>query len=379
MAGMNETPNGARTHIAFFGLRNAGKSTLVNALTGQELAIVNDKPGTTTDPVSKAMEILPLGPCLVTDTAGLDDDEGALGAQRVKKTLDVLATTDVAVWVEGGADLGADGAAARIKARFLDACRARGVVALAYGRGESVDSLKARLAAVRLDDPPHPLVADLVAPGDFVVCVCPIDAAAPKGRLILPQQQVVREILDAGATAVVCRETELARTLARLGAAPRFVITDSQAFGVVAKVVPPEVPLTSFSIVFARAKGDLGVFCAGVRALARLADGDKVLICEGCTHRRQCGDIGTEKLPKWLAAFARAKLDFAWTSGGTFPEDLSPYAAVVHCGGCMLTRRAVQDRIARCVAANVPIVNYGLAIAACHGIAVAPDTCMVKR
>lgn len=379
MAGMNETPSGDRTHIAFFGLRNAGKSTLVNALTGQNLAIVNDKPGTTTDPVSKAMEILPLGPCLVTDTAGLDDDEGELGALRVKRTLDVLATTDVAVWVEGGESLGADGAARRIKERFLAECRDRRVVTLAYGRGESVDSLKARLAAVRLDDPPHPLVADLVAPGDFVVCVCPIDSAAPKGRLILPQQQVVREILDAGATAVVCRETELAGTLARLGAPPRFVITDSQAFGLVSKVVPPEVPLTSFSIVFARAKGDLGVFCSGARALAALKDGDRVLVCEGCTHRRQCGDIGTEKLPKWLAAFARAKLAFDWTSGGSFPEDLSPYAAVVHCGGCMLTRRAVQDRIARCVAQNVPIVNYGVAIAACHGIVAEPGTCMVRR
>ena len=379
MAGMNETPKGERTHIAFFGLRNAGKSTLVNALTGQDIAIVNDKPGTTTDPVSKAMEILPLGPCLITDTAGLDDDEGALGAQRVKKTLEVLATADVAVWVEGNEEGGMKNEELRVKRQFLDECAARKVVVLEYRRSESVESLKARIAQVRLDDQPRPLVADLVAPGDFIVCVCPIDSAAPKGRLILPQQQVVREILDAGATAIVCRETELARTLAKLGSAPRFVITDSQAFGVVAKTVPPEVPLTSFSIVFARAKGDLAAYCAGAAAMKDLKDGDRVLVAEGCTHRRQCGDIGTEKLPKWLTAFAQAKLDFTWTSGGAFPEDLSPYAAVVHCGGCMLTRRIVQNRIARCVAQGVPIVNYGIAIAACHGITAAPDTCMVKR
>ena len=380
MAGLNETPSGDRTHIAFFGLRNAGKSTLVNAVTGQNLAIVSDRPGTTTDPVSKAMELLPLGPCLVTDTAGLDDDDGALGAQRVKRTLDVLATADVAVWVEDGERGTGNGERGQaVKAQFLAACAARKVPVLEYRRGEPVEGLKARLAAVRLDDQPRPLVADLVRLGDFVVCVCPIDSAAPKGRLILPQQQVVRELLDAGATAVVCRETELAGTLAKLGAPPRFVITDSQAFGVVSKIVPPEVPLTSFSIVFARAKGDLGVFCAGVAALARLRDGDRVLVAEGCTHRRQCGDIGTEKLPKWLAAFSGAKLAFDWTSGGTFPEDLSPYAAVVHCGGCMLTRRAVQSRLARCAAQGVPVVNYGVAIAACHGITAEPGTCMVRR
>lgn len=408
MAGMNETPKGDRTHIAFFGLRNAGKSTLVNAITGQDLAIVNSKPGTTTDPVSKAMEILPLGPCLLTDTAGLDDDEGELGAQRVKKTLAVLATTDVAVWVEDGAqgagsreqgsgirDQGAEirNQGAGKKEEFLKICEERKVPVLEYRRGDSVEGLKAKIASVRLDDQPRPLVADLVSVGDFVVCVCPIDSAAPKGRLILPQQQVVREILDAGGTAIVCRETELAQTLSKLGVptepkhpnnqtpqpSPRFVITDSQAFGVVSKIVPPEIPLTSFSIVFARAKGDLSVFCAGVDALAKLKDGDRVLISEGCTHRRQCGDIGTEKLPKWIAAFSKAKPTFEWTSGGAFPEDLSPYAAVVHCGGCMLTRRTIQDRIRRCVAAGVPIINYGVAIAACHGIVATPETCMVKR
>ena len=374
MAGLNETPKGDRIHIAFFGLRNAGKSTLVNALTGQDVAIVNAKPGTTTDPVSKAMEILPLGPCLLTDTAGLDDDEGELGALRVRKTLDVLATTDVAVWVAAAGDAAA-------KAKFLAACAARKVAVLDYVRGEPVEELKRKIAELKLGDEPHPLVSDLVEKGDFVVCVCPIDSAAPKGRLILPQQQVVRELLDAGATAVVCRETELAATLARLGAgAVKFVITDSQAFGVVAQVVPPDLPLTSFSIVFARAKGDLAVFCRGAAALGNLKDGDTVLISEGCTHRRQqCEDIGTVKLPRWLQEHTGKKLTFAWTSGGQFPDDLSPYAAVVHCGACMLTRRMVQERIARCVKAGVPIVNYGVAIAACHGIVAAPDTCMVKR
>ena len=378
MAGLNETPAGDRIRISFFGHRNAGKSTLVNALTGQDLAIVSDRPGTTTDPVSKAMEILPLGPCLLTDTAGLDDDEGELGALRVQKTLDVLAVTDIAIWVSDGGENTPRQEA--LHARFLSVCRDRNVTVLDYRRGDSVDGLKDRIARIRLEDRPHPLVADLVSPGDFVVCVCPIDSAAPKGRLILPQQQVVREILDAGGTAVVCRETELARTLAGLGQTPvRFVITDSQAFGVVSKVVPPEIPLTSFSIVFARAKGDLAVFCAAVEALKGLKDGDRVLISEGCTHRRQCNDIGTVKLPRWISSFTGAKLSFEWTSGGAFPADLSPYALVVHCGACMLTRRIVQDRIARCRAAGVPIVNYGIAIAACHGIQAVPETCMVKR
>lgn len=379
MAGLNETPKGDRTHIAFFGLRNAGKSTLVNALTGQSIAIVNERPGTTTDPVSKAMEILPLGPCLLTDTAGLDDDEGVLGRQRVEKTLGVLATADVAVWVVSGADEASE-RGRECRRKFLEECKRRNVVVLDFKRGDSVEGLKSRIASLGSEiDKPHPLVSDLVEKGDVVVCVCPIDSAAPKGRLILPQQQVVRELLDAGATAVVCRETELAETLPKLKSV-KFVVTDSQAFGVVSKVVPPEIPLTSFSIVFARAKGDLRVFCSGVSALASLKDGDRVLISEGCTHRRQCGDIGTVKLPRWISQFAKCDgLVFEWTSGGAFPSDLSPYAAVVHCGGCMLTRRVVQDRIAQCVAAGVPIVNYGVAIAACHGIVASPDTCMVRR
>ena len=382
MAGLNETPKGDRVHIAFFGLRNAGKSTLVNKLTGQDVAIVSDVAGTTTDPVSKAMEILPLGPCLVTDTAGLDD-EGPLGEMRVKKSLEVLATTDIAVWVEDGA-VAQERALPLVYERFLAACRARDIAVLHYRRGDDVEEFRRELAAVHLADAPRPLVRDLVQTGDIVVCVCPIDESAPKGRLILPQQQVVRELLDAGAAALVCQPPQLASILGR-AVAPRpplpvkFVITDSQAFQAVAAVVPPEIPLTSFSIVFARAKGDLAAYCAGSAALGALKDGDRVLISEGCTHHRQCNDIGTVKLPKWISAKTGKKLAFEWTSGNTFPEDLSPYALVVHCGGCMLTRRAVQARIARCRDAGVPITNYGVCIAACHGIVASPDTCMVVR
>ena len=403
MAGLNETPKGDRVHIAFFGLRNARKSTLVNKLTGQDVAIVSDVAGTTTDPVSKAMEILPLGPCLVTDTAGLDD-EGPLGEMRVKKSLEVLATTDIAVWVDDGtavaascappaeessqmggsqlaATVGARGAGvanAPAYARFLAACRARDIAVLHYRRGDDVNAFRRELAAVHLADAPRPLVRDIVASGDIVVCVCPIDESAPKGRLILPQQQVVRELLDAGAAALVCQPPQLKDILARMPGV-KFVITDSQAFQAVAAVVPPEVPLTSFSIVFARAKGDLAAYCAGAAALDALKDGDRVLISEGCTHHRQCNDIGTVKLPKWISAKTGKKLAFEWTSGNAFPDDLSPYALVVHCGGCMLTRRAMQARIARCRDAGVPITNYGVCIAACHGIVASPGTCMVVR
>ena len=371
MAGLNETPSGDRVRLAFFGRRNAGKSTLINALAGQEVAIVSDVPGTTTDPVSKAMEILPLGPCLLTDTAGLDD-EGDLGAERVRRTREVLAATDIAIVVTADA-LGP------LENDLIADCDRRRVPHLVYTRGDDVDAFRHKIAALAPTDPPRPLVSNLVSPGDCVVCVCPIDSAAPKGRLILPQQQVVRELLDGGASAFVCRETELAATLAKLAAPPRFVITDSQAFGAVSKVVPPDVPLTSFSIVFARAKGDLAAYCAGAAAMAGLKDGDTILISEGCTHHRQCTDIGTVKLPKWIQAHTGKKLNFAWTSGNAFPDDLSPYALVVHCGGCMLTRRVVQNRIARCCAAGVPITNYGICIAACHGIQASPETCMVKR
>lgn len=353
---MNETPRANRVHIAIFGRRNAGKSTLMNALTGQDVAIVNEKSGTTTDPVSKAMEILPLGPCLVTDTAGLDDDEGELGAQRVARSLEVLSSTDVAIWV--GEDM--DG-------KFSDICRSRNVKMLQYRRGDSVEGLKRRIAALDVVESTRPLVADLVEKGDVAVLVCPIDSAAPKGRLILPQQQAIREILDAGAVAVVCRETEISSTLERV-VRPKLVITDSQAFKAVRAAVPAGLPLTSFSILFARAKGDLAEFRRGAAAIGSLKDGDRILVSEACTHHRQCEDIGTVKLPKWLLAKTGRRLEFEFSSGGTFPEDLSPYALVVHCGGCMLTRRQMMERVSRCKAAGVPVVNYGLAIAFCNGV-----------
>ena len=371
MAELNETPSGNRIRIAFFGRRNAGKSTLVNAITGQEIAIVSDVAGTTTDPVSKAMEILPLGPCLITDTAGLDD-EGALGEERVRRSLEILEKTDVAVWVE--AEEAADDPS---EARFRAACHAKQIPILRYRRGDSVDALKQQIAAIKLADAPRPLVADLVHPGDTVICVSPIDESAPKGRLILPQQQVIREILDGGASALVCQPAQLAAQLAAVQ--PRFVITDSQAFAAVAKVVPPTVPLTSFSIVFARAKGDLAVYCAGAAALMQLKDGDRVLVAEGCTHHRQCNDIGTVRLPKAVQKKTGRHLVFEFVSGTAFPDDLSRFALVIQCGGCMLTRRAVQARLARCQAAGVPVTNYGICLAACAGIQAAPETCMVKR
>ena len=388
MAGLNETPRANRIHIAFFGLRNAGKSTLVNAFTGQDIAIVSDVAGTTTDPVSKAMEILPLGPCLVTDTAGLDD-VGDLGAMRVRKTLDVLATTDIAVWVTAASA----GSGDDVPADFRAACVARAVTLLVYRRGDSVEELKRKIAAVRLEDDTPGLLDGIVSAGDRVICVCPIDESAPKGRLILPQVQVIRDCLDRHLACTVCQPAELADCLASAADAARtVVITDSQAFAAVHQTLqtfqtptppnsqPPKHPnaqtpkpilLTSFSILFARQKGDLGAYRAGLAALAGLKDGDRVLVAEGCTHHRQCNDIGTTKIPKALAKLTGRKLDFAFSSGGGFPlesADGARVALVVHCGGCMLTRREVLRRIAACRAAGVPIVNYGLLLAAANGL-----------
>ena len=388
MAGLNETPRANRIHIAFFGLRNAGKSTLVNAFTGQDIAIVSDVAGTTTDPVSKAMEILPLGPCLVTDTAGLDD-VGDLGAMRVRKTLDVLATTDIAVWVTAASA----GSGDDVPADFRAACVARAVTLLVYRRGDSVEELKRKIAAVRLEDDTPGLLDGIVSAGDRVICVCPIDESAPKGRLILPQVQVIRDCLDRHLACTVCQPAELADCLASAADAARtVVITDSQAFASVHQTLqtfqtptppnsqPPKHPnaqtpkpilLTSFSILFARQKGDLGAYRAGLAALAGLKDGDRVLVAEGCTHHRQCNDIGTTKIPKALAKLTGRKLDFAFSSGGGFPlesADGARVALVVHCGGCMLTRREVLRRIAACRAAGVPIVNYGLLLAAANGL-----------
>ena len=365
MALLNETPQANRVRIAFFGLRNAGKSTLVNAFTGQDLAIVSDTPGTTTDPVSKAMEILPLGPCLITDTAGLDD-EGELGELRVKKTLGVLEITDIAIWVETPHDTDR----ADLRELFLGECRRRNVVVLDYRRGDSVDELKRKIADIKLVDVVPGLLDGLVEKGGHVICVCPIDESAPKGRIILPQVQLIRDCLDRHATSIVCQPAELPDALDRAGSGA-LVVTDSQAFGEVRRAVEGrDVRLTSFSILFARQKGDLAEFLKGVAAVKNLKDGDTVLIAEGCTHHRQCNDIGAVKIPKALAKLSGGKkLNFVFSSGATFSlRECADVALVVHCGGCMLTRREVLRRIDCAKEAGVPIVNYGILLAAANGL-----------
>lgn len=391
----NTTPNANRTRIAFFGRRNAGKSSLINALTGQSLAIVSDIPGTTTDPVSKAMEILPLGSCLITDTAGLDD-EGELGRKRIEKSLAVLEITDIAVLAipAGHKELDND-------SLVREECSKRGIslivvrtkrdiapnaffdegeIAISSETLEGLETFRDRLAKSLPQEKPVPLVADFIKKGDIVICVCPIDAAAPKGRLILPQQQVIRELIDNGAIAIVCQVSELKGVVERVGKANiRFVITDSQAFKEVNEILDKDIELTSFSIVFARQKGDLKTLCEGAKAIKNLQDGDKVLIAEGCTHRRQCGDIGTEKIPRLLKKFTGKNLELSFASGGDFPVNEVLPKLVIHCGGCMLTRRAVMSRLSRCVEANIPIVNYGVAIALMNGIITKDGSCMVKR
>ena len=373
MAGLNETPRGNRIHIAFFGLRNAGKSTLVNAFTGQQIAIVSDVPGTTTDPVSKAMEILPLGPCLVTDTAGLDD-EGELGEMRVEKTLKVLETVDIAVWV--WMRRAEDVAPYRL---VSEACAQKKVPLLEFCRGDSVEELKRKIAAAKLEEKMPGLLDGLVKKGDRVLCVVPIDESAPKGRLILPQQQVIRECLDKGAVCTVCQPKELFEFLSGgvFGLRGRLlIVTDSQAFGRVTQTLKnsntQNFKLTSFSILFARQKGDLAEFVKGLKTIGSLKDGDTVLVAEGCTHHRQCNDIGTVKIPRALEKLSGKKLKFEFASGGEFDlrrvEDAAPYRLVVHCGGCMLTRREMLRRIARTKEAGVPIVNYGLVLAMANGI-----------
>ena len=381
---LNETPSGERTHIAFFGLRNAGKSSLVNAVTGQNLAIVSDVKGTTTDPVRKAMELLPLGPVVIIDTPGLDD-EGELGGLRVKRALNVLANCDVAVLVHDSTqEFMPDESelmktfderklpyiVANNKADIL-AKRKEGVFYVSALTGENVSALKERIALLAKKDAPEKhLVADLLTPGDVVILVVPVDKAAPKGRLILPQQQTIRDILDAKCSCLVCQDSELPAMLQAMNTPPRLVVTDSQVFGKVDAVTPKDIPLTSFSILFARYKGDLRTLVKGAEKLSALNDGDKVLISEGCTHHRQCGDIGTEKMPAWIRKFSGANPEFAFTSGGEFPdsETLKEFALVVHCGGCMLNEQEMKSRMARAEMAGVPIVNYGVAIAEMHGI-----------
>ena len=382
---LNAQVSAERMHIGFFGLRNAGKSSLVNRVTGQTLSIVSEVRGTTTDPVRKAMELLPVGPVVIIDTPGLDD-EGALGEERVRRARRVLDQTDIAVLVvDAAAGLSQ---ADRELMQLFEGKRIPFVVAMnkadlvsvpesvpentiyvSAQENENIYALKEKIAALaRSAASPRELIADLVSSGDAVVLVTPIDSAAPKGRLILPQQQTIRALLDAGCVPVVTRETELSRTLSLLSEPPALVVTDSQAFGIVSKIVPESVRLTSFSILFARYKGDLRTAVLGAAALRRLKDGDTVLISEGCTHHRQCGDIGTEKLPRWVKSYTGRDVNFAFTSGGEFPDDLSPYALVIHCGACMLNEREMQSRLCRAAEQSVPITNYGIAIAQMHGI-----------
>ncbi|MBQ9433243.1 MAG: [Synergistaceae bacterium] len=453
---LNDTPSGERVHIAFFGLRNAGKSSLVNAVTGQDLAVVSDVKGTTTDPVRKAMELLPLGPVVIVDTPGLDD-EGTLGELRVKRALQVLGNCDVGVLVHDATQ-----EFAQAERELLDAFEARklpyviahnkaDLLALDRGRGggvavngvsgtldsvsansyenvdtypkpadaftastpsranispqsepadaltaftpasenenistrphsilvsaltgKNINALKEHIASLAKHKayPEKRLVADLLTQGDIVILVVPIDKAAPKGRLILPQQQTIRDILDSGCSALVCQENELSHILASLTQQPRIVITDSQVFAKVDAIVPKNIPITSFSILFARYKGDLKTLVHGAEKLASLHDGDRVLISEGCTHHRQCGDIGTQKLPAWIRKYSHANPEFSFTSGGEFPDTqtLKNYSLIVHCGGCMLNQQEMTSRLERAISAGVPIVNYGVAIAQMHGI-----------
>lgn len=395
---INETPSGERLHIGIFGRRNAGKSSLINAITGQDLAIVSDVKGTTTDPVKKAMELLPLGPVVLIDTPGLDD-EGLLGQKRMEKALQALRQTDIVILT-----IPADAALDGLEKTLIQEAKKRGlpffvvlnktdlladkkqieekekeiaqalsipldvVVAVSADKNEGIHALKEKLANGIPKEQERPLIRDLLSPGDLVVLVVPIDSAAPKGRLILPQQQVIRDSLEAGAVPVVTRDSELAQALSSLGKKPRLIVTDSQVFGAVAKIVPKDIPLTSFSILMARYKGDLEVQIAGAKAIETLQDGDTVLISEGCTHHRQCDDIGTVKMPRWIKEYTGKDLQFAFTSGGEFPKDLSPYAMVVHCGGCTLPLQEMRYRISYGAKQEVAITNYGVMIAYIHGI-----------
>lgn len=395
--GMNQTPASERVHIGFFGKRNAGKSSVMNKVTGQELAVVSDVKGTTTDPVYKAMELLPLGPVVMMDTPGIDD-EGELGGLRVKKSYQVLNKTDAAVLViDGKAGMSREDQALleRIRKKNIpsilvlnkrdllteeEVCQTLSGLPEGYQEGKDylwvsaqegtgIQELKERLAVLAsTEENRKKIVGDLLSPGDFVVLVVPIDKAAPKGRLILPQQQTIRDILDADAVSVVIKEDRLKETLESLGKKPRLVITDSQVFGRVSKDTPKELLLTSFSILFARYKGNLETVVEGARTLEKLKDGDKVLISEGCTHHRQCGDIGTEKLPAWIRKYTGKNLEFSFTSGTEFPDELGEYSLIVHCGGCMLNEREMKYRLSCAEDQGVPMTNYGIIIAYMNGI-----------
>ena len=397
---LNDTPSAERLHIGIFGKRNAGKSSIINAITGQDLAIVSEIKGTTTDPVYKAMELLPLGPVVMIDTPGLDD-EGELGAMRVRKSYQVLNKTDIALVIVDAADgIGAAETALieRIRVKNipyllvynksdvgLQADLPENSIAVSAKTGENIYELKERIGKlIRQESSGKRIVGDLLSPSDIAVLVVPVDSAAPKGRLILPQQQTVRDILDASAIAAVTKETELTDTLASLKKPPRMVITDSQAFGLVSKLVPDEIPLTSFSILLARYKGNLASAVRGAKAIDSLKDGDSVLICEGCTHHRQCEDIGTVKMPAWIRKHTGKALTFRFTSGTEFPDELSPYKLIVHCGGCTLNGREMQYRIKCAADSGVPMTNYGTMIAYIHGIlarsvALFPDVAAILK
>ena len=392
--GMNQTPMSERVHIGFFGKRNAGKSSVMNAVTGQDIAVVSDVMGTTTDPVYKSMELLPLGPVVMMDTPGIDD-EGELGALRVRKSYQVLNKTDVAVLViDGTAGISPEdeallGRIRRKKIPYLVVLNKIDLTAEEKGRqireklglsesrfvpvsasdGSGIRELKEKIAAAaRAEEPEKYIVRDLVSPSDFVILVVPIDKAAPKGRLILPQQQTIRDLLDGNAVSVVVKETELGQTLGQLGKKPALVITDSQAFGQVSRDVPEDILLTSFSILFARYKGNLESAVKGVTALDRLEDGDMILISEGCTHHRQCDDIGTVKIPKWIREYTGKEIRIETTSGTEFPDELGKYRLIVHCGGCMLNEREMKYRLSCAQDQGVPMTNYGILIAYVKGI-----------
>ena len=408
--GLNEVISADRVHIAFFGMRNAGKSSVVNAVTGQDLSVVSDIKGTTTDPVKKSMELLPIGPVVIIDTPGLDD-EGALGELRVKKAREVLNQTDIAVLIVDGTkglseedrelvklfeereiphltvynksdltEVSTD-RKQEDKAPVTGSEEAEKTLRISALTGEGIYELKEALGdfARKNKKEEKYIVKDLLKEGDLVVLVIPVDESAPKGRLILPQQQVMRELLDYHHSFVTCQDTELKDTLAKLKEKPALVITDSQAFEKVSKDTPEDILLTSFSILMARYKGGLKIQIQGAKKLSSLQDGDTVLISEGCTHHRQCKDIGTVKMPGWIEGYTGKKLNYRFTSGGEFPDDLSGISLIVHCGGCMLNEAQMKSRVQSAVKAGVPIVNYGVAIACMHGIlsrsleAVAPN------
>lgn len=376
---IDATSSGERVHIAFFGLRNAGKSSLVNAVTGQELSVVSEVKGTTTDPVKKAMELLPIGPVVIIDTPGIDD-EGELGTMRVKKAKQTLSHTDIAILVHDASSQMTDlenellklfneknipYIVALNKADLIDNITAttENEIVVSAKYNINIEKLKEKIGALCKDKGEEKrIIGDLLNKKDTVVLVMPMDLSAPKGRIILPQQQTLRDILDSGCSAICCQDTELSETINNLKTPPKMVITDSKVFDKVSKIVPKDILLTSFSILFARYKGDLMLLTKGAKKISSLKDGDYVLVSEGCTHHRQCGDIGAVKMPMWIRNFSKAEPTFEFTSGGDFPEDLSKYSLIIHCGGCMLNEREMKSRIEKAVESEVDIVNYGIAI-----------------